>query len=263
MNAVLAQEYNDRKAGLIRRLGPFAGLILVVLVFAVLSGAPERYLSLGNLRVVLAQTVIVATGATGMTMIIISAGIDLSVGSSVALTSVVTALALRSSWNPAAAVLAGLFAGGLIGAMNGAVITTLRVIPFIATLGMLGVARGAAKWLAGEQTVNPPQTWINQLAVTFPPRPWMLVAPGVWLTIALAVLISLVLTRTVFGRHLFALGSNERAARACGIATNRLKIIIYASAGLFFGLAGVLQMSRLRWGSNSMSSRRSSSAAAA
>ena len=248
MNAVLAQEYNDRKAGLIRRLGPFAGLILVVLVFAVLSGAPERYLSLGNLRVGLAQTVIVATGAIGMTMIIISAGIDLSVGSSVALTSVVTALALRSSWNPAAAVLAGLFAGGLIGAMNGAVITTLRVIPFIATLGMLGVARGAAKWLAGEQTVNPPQTWINQLAVTFPPRPWMLVAPGVWLTIALAVLISLVLTRTVFGRHLFALGSNERAARACGIATNRLKIIIYASAGLFFGLAGVLQMSRLRQG---------------
>ena len=68
------------------------------------------------------------------------------------------------------------------------------------------------------------------------------------MTIALAVLISLVLTRTVFGRHLFALGSNERAARACGIATNRLKIIIYASAGLFFGLAGVLQMSRLRQG---------------
>ena len=233
---------------MLRRLGPFAGLVSVILIFAILSGAPDRYLSLNNLRVVLAQTVIVATGAIGMTMIIISAGIDLSVGSSVALTSVVTALALRSSWNPVAALLAGILAGGMIGAMNGIVITSLRVVPFIATLGMLGVARGAAKWLAGEQTVNPSESWINLLAVTFPPRPWMLVAPAVWLTIALAVLMSLVLTSTVFGRHVFALGSNERAARACGIATNRLKIVIYSCAGLFFGLAGVLQMSRLRQG---------------
>src|SRR6266536_5829703 len=139
LNAVLTQEYIDRKAGLIRRLGPFAGLILVVLVFAVLSGAPERYLSLGNLRVVLAQTVIVATGAIGMTMIIISSGIDLSVGSSVALTSVVTALALRSGQAPWLALLAGVITGGIIGAINGLAITTLRVVPFIAPLGMLGV----------------------------------------------------------------------------------------------------------------------------
>jgi ribose transport system permease protein len=238
----------ERTTALLRRLGPFAGLLLVVLVFAILSGAPDRYLSLNNLRVVLAQTVIVATGAIGMTMIIISAGIDLSVGSSVALTGVVTALAMKSSWNPLAAILAGLLAGGMIGAMNGIVITSLRVIPFIATLGMLGVARGAAKWLAGEQTINPPESWINLLAVTFPPRPWMLVAPAVWLTILLAIFMSLVLNQSVFGRHVFALGSNERAARACGIATDRLKIIIYSCAGLFFGLAGVLQMSRLRQG---------------
>ena len=164
------------------------------------------------------------------------------------LASNVVHVAVAIVWSPVAAVLAGILAGGTIGAMNGVVITSLRVVPFIATLGMLGVARGAAKWLAGEQTVNPPESWINLLAVTFPPRPWMLVAPAVWLTIALAVLMSLVLIRTVFGRHIFALGSNERAARACGIATNRLKIVIYSCAGLFFGLAGVLQMSRLRQG---------------
>ena len=248
MSATLTQTMTNPTSALLRRIAPFAGLILVILIFAILSGAPDRYLSLTNLRVVLAQTVIVATGAIGMTMIIISGGIDLSVGSTVALTSVVTALALRSSWSAATAVCAGVIVGALIGAVNGLVITTLRVIPFIATLGMLGVARGLAKWIASEQTVNPPESWINLLAVTFPPRSWMLVAPAVWLTILLAVLMSLVLTGSVFGRHVFALGSNERAARACGIATDRLKLIIYSCAGLFFGLAGVLQMSRLRQG---------------
>lgn len=246
--SVAATERRRATTTLWRRLGPFFGLAFVILMFALLSGAPDRYLSLNNLRVVLAQTVIVAIGAIGMTMIIVSAGIDLSVGSTIALSSVVTALALRSGLNPLAAAAAGILAGSLVGVANGFVITSLRVVPFIATLGMLGVVRGLAKWLAGEQTVTAPATWINGLAVTFPPRTWMLVAPAVWLTIALASVMTLVLSRTVFGRHVFALGSNERAARACGIATARLKIIIYGSAGLFFGLAGVMQMSRLRQG---------------
>jgi ribose transport system permease protein len=242
------QSVRNSKASLWRRLGPFIGLALVILVFAVLTGAPDRYLSLTNLRVVLAQTVIVAIGAIGMTMIVVSAGIDLSVGSTIALSSVVTAIVLRASGNPVLALMTGIAVGSAVGVVNGAVITSLRVVPFIATLGMLGIARGVAKWLAGEQTVSAPETWINSLAVTFPPRPWMLVAPAVWLTVALALVMSVVLKRTVFGRHVFALGSNERAARACGIATTRLKIIVYGCAGLFFGLAGVMQMSRLRQG---------------
>ncbi|HKO00164.1 MAG TPA: ABC transporter permease, partial [Thermoanaerobaculia bacterium] len=93
-----------------------------------------------------------------------------------------------------------------------------------------------------------PPTWINELAVTFPSRSWMLFAPGVWLTIALAAVMTLVLRNSVFGRRVFAIGSNELAARACGIHTDRLKIWIYGIAGLFFGLAGVTQMSRLRQG---------------
>jgi ribose transport system permease protein len=229
-------------------LAPLLGLIAVVILFAVLTGSPESYLSATNLRVVLTQTVIVAIGALGMTLIIISGGIDLSVGSVIALTSVVTAVALRCGWPPAGAVLAGILAGGVIGVVNGLAITRLRVVPFIATLGMLGIARGLAKWVAGEQTVNAPPTWINELAVTFPARPWMLFAPGVWLTVLLAVIMTLVLRNTIFGRRAFALGSNEAAARACGIATDRLKVWIYAMAGLFFGLAGVTQMSRLRQG---------------
>ena len=113
---------------------------------------------------------------------------------------------------------------------------------------MLGIARGVAKWLADQQTVNVPETWVNDLAVTFPAQSWMLVAPGVWISVLLAILASIVLRNTVFGRRIFALGSNEAAARACGVPTDRLKVWIYALAGLLFGLSGVMQMSRLRQG---------------
>jgi ribose transport system permease protein len=232
----------------LRILAPMAGLVVVIVLFAILTGAPERYLSGANLRVVLAQTIIVAIGALGMTMIIVSGGIDLSVGAVIALTSVVAALALRSGWSPLAAMTAAIVAGGIVGIVNGLAITALRVVPFIATLGMLGIARGVAKYVASEQTVNPPATWLNELAVTFPSRDWMLFAPGVWIAIILATMMALVLRNTVFGRHVFALGSNEAAARACGINTSALKIRIYALAGFFFGLAGVMQMSRLRQG---------------
>ncbi|HJQ23837.1 MAG TPA: ABC transporter permease [Blastocatellia bacterium] len=230
------------------RLGPFVGLAVVILIFVVLMDAPGRFLSPFNLRIVLAQTVIVAIGAIGMTMLIISGGIDLSVGSVIALTGVVTALNLSAGRAPLLAVVAGVAVGGLVGIVNGLAITRLKVVPFIATLGMLGIARGMAKWLAGQQTVNVPDTWVNGLLVTFPDPPWLLLAPGIWLTLLLAVVAAIVLRNTIFGRRVFAIGSNEAAARACGISTDRLKVWIYGLAGLLFGLAGVMQMSRLRQG---------------
>jgi ribose transport system permease protein len=157
-------------------------------------------------------------------------------------------LGIHSGLAPSVALASGILVGGFVGLINGLVITRLKVVPFIATLGMLGVARGTAKWVAGEQTVNMADTWLNELLVMFPNPPWLLVAPGVWIAIILAIIAAVVLRNTVFGRRVFALGSNEAAARACGIATDRLKVWIYGLAGLLFGLAGVMQMSRLRQG---------------
>ncbi len=230
------------------RISPALGLIAVVLVFTILADEPSRFLSSFNLRIVLSQTVITALGAIGMTMIVVSGGIDLSVGASIALTGVITAVGLRDGWSPAMAVSAAVVAGGVIGLVNGVVITTLRVVPFIVTLGMLGIARGTAKWLAGEQTVNVPSSWINDLVVTIPKPTWLVLPLGVWTVLALSIVAALVLRYTVFGRHIFALGSNEAATRACGIDTNRLKVAIYGVAGCLFGLTGVMQVSRLRQG---------------
>jgi ribose transport system permease protein len=119
--------------------------------------------------------------------------------------------------------------------------------PFIITLGSLGVARGSAKWLADNQTVNYDASSINGWMTTPDPLGYALPA-GVWVAIALAVMTSLVLNNTVFGRHIFAIGSNEQTARLCGVPTQRLKIAIYGLAGCFFGLAGLFQLSRLRQG---------------
>ncbi len=232
----------------LNRFGPLLGLAIVILVFTILTGAPDRYLAPKNLRTVLVQTVIVAIGAIGMTVIIISGGIDLSVGSAIALTGVVAALGIKAGLSPILAVTLAILGGGLVGVVNGLAITRLRVVPFIATLGMLGVARGVAKGISGSQTVIIPDTWANNLLLTVPKPEWLLVSPGVWLAIALAIIAAVALRNTVFGRRVFALGSNEAAARACGIATDRLKVYIYGIAGLLFGLAGVMQLSRLRVG---------------
>jgi ribose transport system permease protein len=232
----------------VARVGPFLGLIFVVGTFALLTDSPGRYLSTFNLRIVLSQTVIVALGAVGMTVIMVGGGIDLSVGSLIALCGVVAALGLADGWPPIVAVAAAVVAGGVVGLVNGLAITKLKVVPFIATLGTLGIARGVAKWVANEQTVNVPDSWVNNLVVTFPDPAWIILSPGVWITIALAILTAVVLRNTVFGRRVFALGSNEAAARACGIPIDRLKLWMYSLAGLLFGLAGVMQTSRLRLG---------------
>jgi ribose transport system permease protein len=227
--------------------GPFLGLILVIALFSIPAETREYFLTYNNFKIIFTQTVIVAIGALGMTLIIVSGGIDLSVGSTIALTSVVGAQLIQHGWGPVGVLLVMIAAGGLIGLLNGGLIAGLRMTPFIITLGMLGIARGSAKWLADNQTVNYDASPINGWMTTADPFSRALPA-GVWVTIGLAILTSLLLRNTVFGRHVFALGSNEATARLCGIPTTRLKVLIYALAGCFFGLAGLFQLSRLRQG---------------
>jgi ribose transport system permease protein len=232
---------------LLAKAGPFLGLLLVIALFALPTETREFFLSYHNFKIIFTQTVIVATGALGMTLIIVSGGIDLSVGSAIALTSVVGALLIQHGWGAPATVVAMILSGGVIGLINGAAIAGLRMTPFIITLGTLGIARGTAKWLADNQTVNYDASPINHWMTTANPFSHALPA-GVWVTLGLAVLTSLLLRRTVFGRHVFALGSNEATARLCGIPTRRLKILVYVIAGGFFGLAGLFQLSRLGQG---------------
>ena len=232
---------------LLTRLGPFLGLLLVIALFSLSPEVRGYFLTYANFKIILTQTVIVAIGALGMTLIIVSGGIDLSVGSSIAFTSVVGALLIQLGWPTAAVVLAVVAAGAGIGLLNGVAIAGLRMMPFIITLGMLGVVRGAAKWLAANETVNYDTSVINRWMTT--PDPFSRALPaGAWVALVAAAGTAVLLRQTVFGRHVFALGSNEATARLCGVATVRTKILIYAAAGAFFGLAGLMQLSRLRQG---------------
>jgi ribose transport system permease protein len=184
-----------------------------------------------------------------MTMIIVSGGIDLSVGSVVALTSVLGATLLVKGYSPAATIILTILAGGVIGLVSGLVISGFRMMPFIVTLGMMGVVRGTAKWLAGNQTVNnPPGTPINDIMARLQPTELFPLPLGVWIAIALAIIMSVIMRHTIFGRYIFAIGSNEATARLCGIRVQLHKVIIYTLAGLFFGLAGLMQLSRLTQG---------------
>ena len=227
------------------KFGPFLGLAFGLIVFGLLVG--PHFFRPVNLELIARQAAIVSTAALGMTMIIIAAGIDLSVGSIVALSTVVVAQALRADMGPAAAGLAGVAAGALCGLVTGVLVTQLRVVPFIVTLGMMLLVRGAAKGLADERRVEAPVTWLNGLLHTTEGGasllPW-----GIWMLLVLALLVAGVLEYTRFGRHLFAIGSNERTARLCGVAVDTCKVAVYTLAAGLAGLAGVMQFSKLSVG---------------
>lgn len=234
---------------LLNAVGPFFGLLLVLGLFSLSSEVRPYLFTGGNFKIILTQTVIVAIGALGMTMIIVSGGIDLSVGSVVALTSVLGATLLVNGYSTAVTVALTVLAGGLLGLVNGLVIAGFRMMPFIVTLGMMGVVRGMAKWLAGNQTVNsPPDAPLNGLMARVSPTELFPLPPGVWIAVGLAIIVAIVMRQTIFGHYIFAIGSNEATARLCGIRVPLQKVLIYALAGLFFGVAGLMQLSRLTQG---------------
>ena len=226
--------------------GPLVALIAVYLLF--LAWTPDTFARPLALVTMARQTVIVGTAAVGMTLVILSGGIDLSVGSAVALTTVVAARALKSGAGPGAAVLAGIAVATAVGAINGALIVGLRVTPFLVTLGTMSVLRGAAKGLADEQKIDCDTAGLEKLMTLGPGREWMIVPPGVWLSLLLAGIAAFVLRYTTFGLHAAAVGSSERTARLAGVHVGRVKVYTYALAGLIAGIAGTFELATLTVG---------------
>jgi ribose/xylose/arabinose/galactoside ABC-type transport system permease subunit len=235
-----------RRRGIAGIAGPLIGLAFVTIVFSVLVG--PAFLRVDNLELIARQTAVLCAAALGMTMVIVAAGIDLSVGSVVALTTVVVAQMLRSGEGPFAAAAAAILVATLCGVANGVLVTRLRVVPFIVTLGTMILIRGSAKGLAEERRIEAPSTWLNDLLRSVDAERGFLVPAGIWIVAALAFVVAGILRYTKFGRHLFAIGSNERTARLCGVPIARRKVEVYALAAAFAGVAGVLQFSRLSVG---------------
>lgn len=244
-------------ASLAGTLGPFVALGTVILFFAIADKTQAHggnFLSQRNFRTISAQTATVAVAALGMTVIVISGGIDLSAGTALALSATVLAWCLKHDWPGSLAVAVGIATGCLAGFLNGLIISTLRIVPFIVTLGTMTIYLGTAKRIAEETTIRPDLErqvpgWLQVLLSTRPDNLWLKLPAGVWLALSLAVALAVVLRYSVFGRYVYALGSNESTARMCGININLTKISLYTLAGFFVGVAGVCQFSRLSSGS--------------
>jgi ribose/xylose/arabinose/galactoside ABC-type transport system permease subunit len=263
--------------------GPVIGLLVVLGLFMVLFGAGrklDQFLSPGNIQVLVKDNTIVAVAALGMLLIIISGGIDLSTGAVIALTTVVTMQVYRLvyggpdlvlpagavellrgrglAWEPTrspflaslAAVPAGVLVGGLCGLANGLIITRLRLAPFVATLGMLSIARGLAVWLAGRTTINFPLDSRPGWVATFSQveSDYTYFNPGFWVVLALAGATAILLRYTVLGRWCYAIGSSEATARLCGVPVERNRMLIYTLAGLLTGVAGILTLAQVATG---------------
>ena len=253
------------QAAWINSLGRFLALVVVFLFFAFMVQGGKFY-SPRNLENIARQSAVYAIAAIGMTLVIISGGIDLSIGSIIALTDVVLAWVL--SWSAIGVASTGVghadhliehwplllpirgqcaisvIAATLAGFANGSLIVWLRLVPFIVTLGTMGIIRGLAKGIAGEKDIYPPQdTWINSimdptLTSHDAARSWMLLPPGIWLLIVSAGLAAILLRYTRLGRHIFAIGSNEDTARLCGVPVERTKILVYMLGRTVWRLGG-------------------------
>jgi ribose transport system permease protein len=226
-------------------LGPLLALTLVYLLFVAL--APDTFARPMNLVTMARQTAVVGVAASGMTMIIMLGGIDLSVGSAVALTTVVVASLLKAGVGPFAASLAGILVAAATGAVNGSLVAGLGITPFIVTLGSMSILRGAAKGLAHEQKIDVDIRGLDALVLP-PTSAALLFPPAVWIMLAIAALAAVVLRRTRFGRHVVAIGSNEETARLCGIDVKRVKVVTYTLAAALAGLAGILELATLTVG---------------
>jgi ribose transport system permease protein len=225
--------------------GRNAGALVVLLVlFGALTLASNEFLTGNNLANLARQVAIFGIIAVGQLLVILTAGIDLSVGSVLGLSGAVTAELLVHGWPIPLAILIGLLVGVLLGLVNGSLVAYAGLPPFIVTLGMLGIARGIVLVLTNASTVQPlPNSFANIANGSLLGVPNLL-----WVFVAVAAVAAFVLRRTVFGRYVYAVGSNPESARLSGVPVTKILVTVYVISGLLAALGGVLFTSRLNAG---------------
>lgn len=229
----------DKLSTIISKMGPLIALLILVVVITVLN---PNFISVNNLLNLLRQVSINGLIAFGMTFVIMTGGIDLSVGSVLALSSAFTASLMVSGLNEYIAILIGLLSGVLLGGLNGVLISKGNLAPFIATLATMTVYRGATLVFTGGN----PITVSNQEFFSFLGRGYLLSIPTPVIIYFLCfVILYVVLHKTVFGRKTYSIGGNEKASLISGVNVDAMKIKIYAISGLMASIAGIIQASRL------------------
>ena len=228
------------KSSWLEKIIPFIGLILLVVVISVLNTA---FLDLSNLLNLLRQVSINGLIAFGMTFVILTGGIDLSVGSILALSSAFTAILITSGLDPIVALIVGVLGGFLLGVFNGVLVTFGSMAPFIATLATMTIFRGLTLVITdGNPITDLGDSYLFQL---FGKGYFFgIPVPAVTMIIVFIVL-AIILQKTTFGRHTYAIGGNEVASKISGIKVNKVKILIYGISGLMSALAGAILTSRL------------------
>jgi erythritol transport system permease protein len=232
-------------------------LVVLVLLVVIFSAISSEYLTQSNLILMTKHVAINAILAIGVTFVILTGGIDLSVGSIAGLASMIaggllfTGLAVPGGtifFSVAVVIIVGILVGALVGAVNGVLVTRFKVAPFIATLGMLYVARGVAQLTSDGGTfpdlAGTPERG-NQGFHVIGVDSWLGIPVAVWIMIVVAAAAVVVTTKTPFGRRVYAVGGNERAAILAGIRVNRIKIAVYVLSGACAALAGLLLTSEL------------------
>lgn len=229
----------------IKNLRKYGILIAFLAICLTLTYISPQFLTLSNWTIIFTQVSINALLAFGVTFVIITGGIDLSIGSVVAVSGVVAALLARSDSYPVIVpILGGLLVGLSFGALNGFLITKSKIAPFIVTLGIMTIGRGLALIISKGRPISNLSESFNFigggdiLGVPFP----------IIVLFVVFIICSVVLKKTIFGRYVYAVGGNEQASRASGINVNQVKIAVYSLCGLLAGLAGILLTSRITTG---------------
>ncbi|MDQ6422450.1 ABC transporter permease [Paenibacillus sp. LHD-117] len=235
------------KSGFLQQFLAFGSLIVLIVVFSLAS---ENFFQFSNIVGILLSTAVVGVLALGATYVIITGGIDLSVGTVMTLTAVMTGVSIAYwGWPIWAGLLVGIATGACCGFVSGFAVSRMKIPPFIATLAVMMIAKGLSLVISGTKPVYftsaPAFSDISLGSVTGKLIPGFDIPNAVLVFFGAAIVGSILLTRTIIGRYNFAIGSNEEATRLSGVNVNAWKMLIYTITGVFTGIAGILMASRL------------------